>query len=69
MSQCGPDGVSQFVNLFDYLKSPPKFPALLRGKDMLISRIAFGIPLGGDLKYIDSMTLKRSLDNRASCDS
>jgi hypothetical protein len=42
---------------------------LLRGKDMVISRIAFGIPLGGDLKYIDSMTLKRSLDNRASCDS
>jgi len=42
---------------------------LLRGKDMAISRIAFGIPLGGDLKYIDSMTLKRSLDNRSSCDS
>ena len=42
---------------------------LLRGKDMAISRIAFGIPLGGDLKYIDTMTLKTSLDNRASCDS
>jgi recombination protein RecR len=42
---------------------------LLRGKGMAISRIAFGIPLGGDLKYIDTMTLKTSLDNRASCDS
>ena len=42
---------------------------LLRDKDMAISRIAFGIPLGGDLKYIDTMTLKRSLDNRSSCDS
>jgi recombination protein RecR len=42
---------------------------LLRDKNMAISRIAFGIPLGGDLKYIDTMTLKRSLDNRSSCDS
>jgi recombination protein RecR len=42
---------------------------LLKGKGLSITRIALGIPLGGDLKYIDSMTLKRSLDNRSSCDS
>jgi len=41
----------------------------LKGKDLSITRIALGIPLGGDLKYIDSMTLKRSLDNRSPCDS
>jgi recombination protein RecR len=41
----------------------------LKGKGLSITRIALGIPLGGDLKYIDSMTLKRSLDNRSSCDS
>ncbi|RLB28634.1 MAG: recombination protein RecR [Deltaproteobacteria bacterium] len=40
---------------------------LLKGKNLTATRIALGIPLGGDLKYIDSMTLKRSMDNRASC--
>jgi len=39
---------------------------LLKGKDVIVTRIALGIPLGGDLKYIDSMTLKRSLDLRWS---
>ncbi|MBW1673339.1 MAG: recombination protein RecR, partial [Deltaproteobacteria bacterium] len=38
---------------------------LLDGKDLTITRIALGIPLGGDLKYIDNMTLKRSIDNRS----
>jgi recombination protein RecR len=40
---------------------------LLKGKNVVVTRIALGIPLGGDLKYIDSMTLKRSLENRSSC--
>lgn len=38
---------------------------LLKEKDLTVTRIALGIPLGGDLKYIDSMTLKRSMDNRS----
>jgi len=38
---------------------------LLKEKDLTVTRIALGIPLGGDLKYIDSMTLKRSIDNRS----
>lgn len=42
---------------------------LLREKDVTVTRIALGIPLGGDLKYIDSMTIKRSMDNRSSCAS
>jgi recombination protein RecR len=42
---------------------------LLRGKDVAVTRIALGIPLGGDLKYIDSMTIKKSMDNRSSCAS
>jgi recombination protein RecR len=41
----------------------------LKGRGLSITRIALGIPLGGDLKYIDSMTLKRSLDNRSPCNS
>jgi recombination protein RecR len=40
---------------------------ILKDKDVIVSRIALGIPLGGDLKYTDSMTLKRSLDSRSSC--
>lgn len=42
---------------------------LLKGKDLRVTRIALGIPLGGDLKYIDSMTIKSSMDNRSSCAS
>jgi recombination protein RecR len=40
---------------------------LLNEKGLFVTRIALGIPLGGDLKYIDSMTIKRSMDNRSSC--
>jgi recombination protein RecR len=40
---------------------------ILSEKDLTVTRIALGIPLGGDLKYIDSMTIKRSMDNRSSC--
>ena len=42
---------------------------LLNEKDLIVTRIALGIPLGGDLKYIDGMTIKRSMDNRSSCAS
>jgi recombination protein RecR len=41
---------------------------LLKGKGVTVTRIALGIPLGGDLKYTDSMTLKTSLDKRISSD-
>jgi recombination protein RecR len=36
----------------------------LCGRDVRISRIASGVPVGGDLKYIDQMTLKCALDGR-----
>jgi recombination protein RecR len=39
---------------------------LLKDKDVVVTKIALGIPVGGDLKYIDSMTIKRSIDNRSS---
>lgn len=38
----------------------------LAEKDVTVSRIALGVPMGGDLKYIDTMTLKKSLNNRSS---
>jgi len=33
-------------------------------EDLKISRIASGIPMGGDLKYFDQITLKRALEGR-----
>lgn len=42
---------------------------LMKEKGLNVTRIALGVPLGGDLKYIDSMTLKRSMDNRSACSS
>ena len=29
-----------------------------------ITRIASGIPMGGDLKYVDQVTLKRAMESR-----
>ena len=37
---------------------------LLRPFDMKVSRIAFGIPMGGDLEYTDRVTLSRALAGR-----
>jgi recombination protein RecR len=37
---------------------------LLSEKGIKISRIALGIPMGGDLKYMDPMTLRHALKSR-----
>jgi len=37
---------------------------LLQGKDVTITRIAFGIPIGGDLKYVDKMTVTKAIEFR-----
>jgi recombination protein RecR len=29
-----------------------------------ISRIAFGVPVGGDLEYVDEVTMSRAITNR-----
>lgn len=36
----------------------------LRDKDIRVTRIAHGIPIGGDIDYIDHRTLGRALENR-----
>ncbi|MEJ2725608.1 MAG: recombination mediator RecR [Deltaproteobacteria bacterium] len=36
----------------------------LAPKGLTISRIALGVPMGGDLKYMDSMTLQHALKSR-----
>ncbi|MCK5266579.1 MAG: recombination protein RecR [Spirochaetes bacterium] len=37
---------------------------LLETKDLIITRIAKGLPIGGDLEYADSETLARSIEGR-----
>jgi recombination protein RecR len=37
---------------------------MLKGKDIKLTRIAMGVPMGGDLKYIDKMTISKSLEFR-----
>ena len=36
----------------------------LHGMPVKTTRIASGVPMGGDLKYVDQVTLKRALDTR-----
>lgn len=36
----------------------------LKNLNIKVSRIGFGIPIGGQLDYADSLTLKRSFENR-----
>jgi recombination protein RecR len=37
---------------------------LLKPKDLKVSRLAFGMPVGGDIEYTDEATLARSLAGR-----
>jgi len=37
---------------------------LLRPLEIVMSRIAFGLPMGGDLEYADEVTLARALEGR-----
>ena len=36
----------------------------LKGMDIKITRLAFGLPVGGELEYVDRQTLSRSLSGR-----
>lgn len=36
----------------------------VKGRDILVTRIAHGVPVGSDLEYFDSVTLKLALKNR-----
>jgi recombination protein RecR len=42
---------------------------ILNKKGLVTSRIALGIPLGGDIKYIDDMTIKTAINNRSPMSS
>lgn len=37
---------------------------ILKKDDLVISRIGYGLPAGGDIEYVDELTLKRAIDSR-----
>ncbi len=37
---------------------------LLQPLEIRVTRIAFGLPVGGDIEYADDLTLSRALDGR-----
>ena len=39
---------------------------VLRGYPVRVTRIATGVPVGGDLKYLDEITLRRAMERRES---
>lgn len=38
--------------------------SLLQGQDILVSRIAHGVPMGGELEYVDGSTLSHAFNGR-----
>ena len=41
---------------------------LLKGVDVVISRLAYGIPVGADIEYADEVTLSRAMEGRRHLD-
>lgn len=39
---------------------------LLEGKDIKVTRLAYGLPMGGNIEYSDNVTLAKSFENRKS---
>jgi len=37
----------------------------LQGKGAKVTRLARGLPVGGDIEYVDSVTLSRALQGRS----
>jgi recombination protein RecR len=41
---------------------------LLKDQPLRVSRIAYGIPMGGDIKYVDQVTIQKALSGRRATD-
>ena len=37
---------------------------LLKDKDVLVSKIAYGIPIGAEIEFLDTMTIENAIENR-----
>jgi recombination protein RecR len=42
---------------------------MLKGADVKVTRIARGLPVGGDIEYADPVTLKKSMEGRMEIDT
>ena len=40
----------------------------IKDESILISRIAYGVPMGGELEYVDNTTLSRAIQGRRKLD-
>lgn len=39
---------------------------ILGNENLIVSRIGYGLPAGGDIEYVDELTLKRAIDSRVN---
>lgn len=39
---------------------------ILKNKNVTVSRLAFGLPIGADLEYVDELTIRHSLEGRVN---
>jgi recombination protein RecR len=39
----------------------------LKSRNITISRIASGVPMGGDLQYVDPLTMQKAMEKRYGC--
>ena len=39
---------------------------MMNGKDVKVTRLARGLPMGGNLEYIDEATIMRAMEGRTS---
>ena len=37
---------------------------ILEGMNIMVTRLASGVPIGADMEYIDNLTLERALEDR-----
>jgi len=49
-----------------YIRNKIKELRGLRVKELKVTRLGYGLPMGANLEYADYMTLKKSLENRSS---
>ncbi|MCM1260820.1 MAG: recombination mediator RecR [Prevotella sp.] len=42
---------------------------ILKKDNVVVSRIGYGLPAGGDIEYVDELTLKRAIDSRVNSKS
>lgn len=42
---------------------------ILKKDEVIVSRIGYGLPAGGDIEYVDELTLKRAIDSRVNSKS